>query len=72
MKPLKLVGVVLVALGVLALVYKGFTYTAERHEAKVGPLELSVEDKERVAIPTWVGVVAIVAGAALLVVPGKR
>ena len=72
MKPIKLLGIALVVAGVLALVYKGFTYTAERHEAKVGPLELSVEDKERVTIPAWLGVVAVVAGAALLLVPARR
>ena len=72
MKPLKLLGIALVVAGVLALVYKGFTYTEERHEAKVGPLEFSVEDKERVTIPTWLGVVAVVAGAALLLVPARR
>jgi hypothetical protein len=71
-KLLKLVGVVLVVLGVLALVYKGFTYTQETHEAKLGPLELSVKDRERVEIPTWVGVVAVAAGAGLLLVPGRR
>lgn len=72
MKPLKVFGLVLLVLGVLALVYKGFTYTQETHEAKLGPLELSVKDKERVTIPAWLGVVAVVAGAGLLLVPGRR
>ncbi len=72
MKLLKLVGVVLVVLGVLALVYKGFTYTQETHEAKLGPLELSVRDRERVEIPTWAGVVAVAVGAGLLLVPSRR
>lgn len=72
MKLLKLVGVVLVVLGVLALVYKGFTYTQETHEAKLGPLELSVRDRERVEIPTWAGVVAVAVGTGLLLVPSRR
>lgn len=72
MKLAKLLGIALVAAGVLALVYKGFSYTEETHKAKLGPLELAVKEKERVAIPTWAGVVAIAAGAALLLVPGKR
>ena len=72
MKLAKLLGIALVAAGVLALVYKGFSYTEETHKAKLGPLELAVKEKDRVAIPTWAGVVAIAAGAALLLVPGKR
>lgn len=72
MKPLKIFGLVLLALGVLALVYKGFSYTEETHEAKLGPIELSVKDKERVTVPTWLGIVAVVAGAGLLLVPGRR
>jgi drug/metabolite transporter (DMT)-like permease len=72
MKPLKILGLALVVLGVLALAYKGFTYTEDTHEAKLGPIELSVKEKERVTIPTWLGVVAVVAGAGLLLVPGRR
>jgi len=72
MKLAKVLGLVLVVLGVLALVYKGFTFTRETHEAKLGPVEFSVKDRERVAVPTWVGVVAVVAGAGLLLVPGRR
>lgn len=72
MKLAKLLGIALVAAGVLALVYKGFSYTEETHKAKLGPLELAVKEKERVSVPTWAGVVAIAAGAALLLVPGKR
>lgn len=72
MKLAKLLGIALVAAGVLALVYKGFSYTEETHKAKLGPLELAVKERERVSIPTWAGVVAIAAGAALLLVPGKR
>ncbi|GMU63978.1 MAG: hypothetical protein AMXMBFR36_02520 [Acidobacteriota bacterium] len=72
MKLAKLLGIALVAAGILALVYKGFSYTEETHKAKLGPLELAVKEKERVSIPTWAGIVAIAAGAALLLVPGRR
>ncbi|HLF56550.1 MAG TPA: hypothetical protein VI942_06860 [Thermoanaerobaculia bacterium] len=68
----KLLGVALLVLGILALVYKGFTYTEETHEAKIGPLELNVKEKERVTIPTWAGVAAVVAGGALLAAGGRR
>ena len=66
MKPLKVVAVALVVAGILALFLGGFTFTKETHDAKIGPLELSVEDKERVNIPVWAGVGAIVIGGALL------
>jgi len=68
----KLVGVVLIVLGVLALAYKGFTYTQETHQAKLGPIEFSVKDKERVEIPAWAGIAAVGVGAALLVAGSRR
>lgn len=72
MKPLKLLGLALIVAGILALVYKGFTYTEETHAAKIGSLELSVKDKERVTIPTWAGIAAVVAGAGCLLASGRR
>ena len=72
MSAVKIVGIVLIAAGILGLVYGGFSYTTETHEAKIGSLELSVKDKETVNVPVWAGVGAIVVGGLLLVVPGKR
>ena len=68
---LKIVAILLIAAGILGLVYGGITYTKETHEAKLGPLELSVEDKETVHVPVWAGVVAIVAGGGLLLFARK-
>ena len=68
----KLAGIVLIVAGVLALVYGGFGYTKETHEAKLGPIELSVKDKRTVNIPVWAGVGAIVIGGALLLLGGKK
>jgi len=67
-----LAAIVLIAAGILGLVYGGFSYTKESHEAKIGSLELSVTDKERVNVPIWAGVGAIVVGGLLLLVPRKR
>jgi drug/metabolite transporter (DMT)-like permease len=67
MSPIKIVGAVLIAAGVLALVYGGFSYTKETHGAKLGPIELQVKEKETVNIPVWAGVIAIVVGGVLLV-----
>jgi hypothetical protein len=68
----KIAGILLIAAGALALVYHGFSYTKESHDAKIGPLELSVRNKETIDIPTWAGVGAIVAGAALLLTGGRK
>jgi TRAP-type C4-dicarboxylate transport system permease small subunit len=71
MSAVKIVGIVLIAAGILGLVYGGFSYTKETHEAKIGSLELSVKDKETVNVPVWAGVGAIVFGGLLLLVPKK-
>lgn len=67
MKAIQLTAVVLIVLGALALAYGGFTYTRETHEANLGALSLSVEDKERVNIPVWAGVGGILIGGIMLV-----
>jgi hypothetical protein len=72
MKPFKLVGLLLIVGGVLALVYGGFSYTRETHDVKVGPIEFSVKEKESVNVPVWAGVGAIAIGALLLLVGGRR
>jgi uncharacterized membrane protein YidH (DUF202 family) len=67
----KLIGVVLVVAGVLGLLYGGFSYTKNTHDVKLGPIELSVKEKESVNVPVWAGVGAIVVGVVLLVVGRK-
>ena len=71
MSAVKIAAIVLIAAGILGLVYGGFSYTKETHEAKIGSLELSVKDKETVNVPVWAGVGAIVVGGLLLLVPRK-
>jgi uncharacterized membrane protein len=69
----KIVGLVLVAIGVLFLAVRGFSYTKETHKADLGPLgSFSVKEKGRVNVPTWVGVVVVAAGAVLLVLPARK
>jgi drug/metabolite transporter (DMT)-like permease len=71
MNPIRILAIVLIVAGVLGLVYGSFSYTKETHEAKLGPLELSVKEKETVNVPQWAGVGAIVIGAILLLVRTK-
>jgi len=66
MNPMKLLAIGLVVAGVLGLAYGSFTYTRETHEANLGPINLTVKDKETVNIPVWAGVVAVVIGGGLL------
>ena len=72
MNATKILGIVLIAGGILGLVYGGFTYTKETHETKIGPLVLSVTDKQTVNVPIWAGVGAIVIGGLLLVFGSRR
>ena len=72
MAPLKIVAILLIVAGALGLVYGSFSYTKETHSAKLGPIELSMKEKEKVNIPTWAGIAAIVAGVVILVLPGKK
>jgi uncharacterized membrane protein YidH (DUF202 family) len=67
----KILGVLLIAGGVLALVYGGFSFTKKVHKLDVGVAELKYGEKERVQLPTWAGVAAIVVGAGLLVIGRK-
>jgi hypothetical protein len=68
MNAVKILAIVLIVAGSLGLVYGGFTYTKETHEAKLGPIELSIKDTQTVNIPVWAGVGAIAAGVILLFV----
>jgi TRAP-type C4-dicarboxylate transport system permease small subunit len=68
---LKIVALVLIVAGIIGLVYGGITYTKSTHNAKLGPFELSIKDKETVNIPVWAGVGAIVVGGVLLFVRTK-
>lgn len=68
----KIAALVLIVIGVLGLAYGGFSYTKETHEANVGPLHMSVDEKQRVNIPVWAGVGAILIGGVLLATGVKR
>lgn len=68
----KIVGLALLIAGILALLYGGFTYTRNTHTANLGPIELTVKDKETVNVPIWVGVAAVLGGGALFLFGTKR
>jgi hypothetical protein len=68
----KIVGIVLIVLGLAGLAYKSFTVPGEKKGVQIGSLDLSVQKKERVEVPTWAGVAAVAVGAALLVAGGRK
>lgn len=72
MNGIKMAGFALIVAGVLGLVYGSFSYTKETHQAKLGPIEISVKDTETINVPVWVGVGAIVIGSLLVVFGGRK
>ena len=71
MNTTKIVGILLIVAGTLGLIYGSFSYTKDKHDVKLGPLQFSVAEKETVNVPVWAGAGAIAVGAILLVIRRK-
>jgi hypothetical protein len=71
MNTTRIVGILLIAAGTLGLIYGSFSYTKDKHDVKLGPLQFSVAEKETVNVPVWAGAGAIAIGAVLLVIRRK-
>ena len=71
-KALIIVAIVLIALGAFGLARGEFSYTEEKHEAEIAGIELSVKERETVAVPQWLSIGAIAAGALMLVLGRRR
>ena len=72
MNAIRMLGIALILSGALGRAYGSFSWTKETHEAKVGPIELSLSEQQTVNVPVWAGLGAIVVGGALLLLAGKR
>jgi hypothetical protein len=72
MNAVRIAAIVLIVAGVLGLAYGSFSYTKETHQAKLGPIELSVKEQQTVNVPVWAGVGAIVIGGLLLFFGSKK
>jgi uncharacterized membrane protein YidH (DUF202 family) len=68
----KVIAILLIVAGLLGLVYGGITYTRTTHDAKIGPIEMSIKEKKTVNIPVWAGVAAVVVGSGMLLLRSKR
>ena len=71
MKPITLIGIVLLVLGVLSLAYQGINYTRERNVVDLGPVEITTETRERIPLPPILGGLALAGGVALLVMGAR-
>jgi hypothetical protein len=72
MNPIKIVAILLLLAGVAGLALGSFSYTKDSTALKLGPLEMTVKEKETVNVPMWAGVAAIAAGGLLLVFGGRK
>jgi hypothetical protein len=69
---MKLAGIVLIVIGVLALIYQGFTYTKTEKDAQIGPIEIQVNEAHTIPISPIIGVGCVAAGVVILVAGGRR
>jgi multidrug transporter EmrE-like cation transporter len=72
MNAVKIAAIVLIVAGVLGLAYGSFSYTKQTHDVKLGPIEMSVQEKETINVPVWAGVGAVAIGATLLLLGGRK
>ena len=72
MNTIKIFGIILIIAGALGLTYSSFSYTKNTEEIKVGPVEMSINEKKTVNIPVWAGAGAIVLGGLILLFGNRR
>lgn len=72
MNTIKIFGIILIIAGALGLTYSSFSYTKNTEELKVGPVEMSINEKETVNIPVWGAAGAIVLGGLILLLGNRR
>ncbi len=72
MKTVKIVGIILIIGGILGVVFGGFSYTKKTQEIKMGPMEMTIKDKQTVDIPMWASISVMVLGGALLFLGSKK
>jgi hypothetical protein len=72
MKPIAIVGALLLVFGIVALAYQGLTYTTRETVLEVGPLKATADRSHTIAIPPIMGAAAVAAGVVLLIVGGRK
>jgi hypothetical protein len=72
MRPISVVGVVLIVVGVLALVYQGITYTKRETVIDIGPVHATADRQKTLPLPPVLGIAAVAGGVALLFAGGRK
>jgi len=72
MKPMAIVGLVLIVAGIVALIYRDIPYTTRETVVDIGPIQATAERDRTLRVPTALGALAIVGGVALVVVGGRK
>ena len=72
MRPIAIVGIVLIVLGVAAFAYQGFSYTSRETVLDIGPLKATADRKKTVLLPPVVGIAAVAGGVVLLIVGARK
>jgi TRAP-type C4-dicarboxylate transport system permease small subunit len=72
MNTVRLIAILLIVAGVLGLLYGSFSYTKDTTAVKLGPLELSLKEKQTINVPMWAGIGAIVVGGLLLLFGNRK
>ena len=71
MKAQTIVGILLIVLGAAIIVFRGFSYTTTHEAAKVGPLNITTQERRDVAVPRVFGGLLVIGGVVLLAVAGR-
>ncbi|MEX2301437.1 MAG: hypothetical protein WD733_10905 [Bryobacterales bacterium] len=69
---MKMLGIVLIVVGLIALAYQGFSYTTTEKVVDLGPLEVTKENTETIPLPPVLGGLALAGGIVLVIASGKR
>ena len=72
MRPITVVALILIVIGIVALAYQGITYTTSEKVVDLGPLQVEAKREKTIPLPPVVGIAALVGGVALLLVRGRR
>lgn len=72
MKPIAVVGIILVILGVIALTYQGITYTTREKVVQLGPIEATKKTEKTIPLPPLLGGIALAAGVVLIIAGSKK